>query len=79
MCLPSWVPNNSIWQLHTILGFFIWVTHLNLFAAGNTPVVARWQTGSRVLELDGICYDSIETVSINSLDRQTEDEDIIIE
>ena len=79
MCLPSWVPNYSIWQRHTILGSSIRVPHLNFYAAGNTPVVARWQTGSRVLELDGICYDTIETVSTNSLDRQTEDEDVILE
>lgn len=79
MCLPSWVPNYSIWQRHTILGSSIRVPHLNFHAAGNTPVVARWQKGSRVFELDGICHDTIETVSTNSLDRQTEDEDVILE
>lgn len=79
MSLPSWVPNYSIWQRHTILGSSIRVPHLNFHAAGNSPVVARWQTGSRVLELDGICYDTIESVSANSLDRQTEDEHVILE
>ena len=79
MSLPSWVPNYSIWQRHTILGSSIRVPHLNFHAAGNSPVVARWQTGSRVLELDGIFYDTIEIVSINSLDRQTEDENVILE
>ena len=79
MSLPSWVPNYSIWQRHTILGSSIRVPHLNFHAAGNSQVVARWQTGSRVLELDGICYDTIETVSTSSLDRQTEDENVILE
>ena len=79
MSLPSWVPNYSIWQRHTILGSSIRVSHLNFHAAGNSQVTARWKTGSRVLELDGICYDTIENVSISSLDRQTEDEDVILE
>ena len=79
MSLPSWVPNYSIWQRHTILGSSIRVSHLNFHAAGNSQVMARWQTGSRVLELDGICYDTIENVSTSSLDRQTEDEDVILE
>ena len=79
MSLPSWVPNYSIWQRHTILGSSIRVPHLNFHAAGNSQVVARWQPGSRVLELDGICYDTIETVSTSSLDRQTEDENVILE
>ena len=79
MYLPSWVPNYSIWQRHTILGSSIRVPHLNFHAAGNSPVVARWQTGSRVLGLDGIFYDTIETVSTNSLDRQTEDQNVVLE
>ncbi len=79
MHLPSWVPNYSIWQRHTILGSSIRVPHLNFHAAGNSPVVARWQTGSRVLGLDGYCYDTIETVSTSSLDRQTEDENVVLE
>ncbi len=79
MHLPSWVPNYSIWQRHTILGSSIRVPHLNFHAAGNSPVVARWQTGSRVLELDGIFYDTIEIVSTNSLDRQTEDQNVVLE
>ncbi|KAK0507070.1 hypothetical protein JMJ35_010528 [Cladonia borealis] len=79
MSLPSWVPNYSIWQRHTILGSSIRVPHLNFHTAGNSQVVARWQTGSRVLELDGICYDTIETVSNSSLDRQTEDENVVLE
>ena len=79
MSLPSWVPNYSIWQRHTILGSSIRVPHLNFHAAGSSQVVARWQTGSRVLELDGICYDTIESVSANSLDRQIEDENVVLE
>ena len=79
MHLPSWVPNYSIWQRHTILGSSIRVPHLNFHAAGNSPVVARWQTGSRILGLDGFCYDVIETVSTNSLDRQTEDINVVLE
>lgn len=78
MCLPSWVPKYSIWQRHTILGSSIRVRHLDFNAAGNTQVVTRWQTGPRVLELDSICYDNIENVSTNSLNRQTDDEDVIL-
>lgn len=77
LTLPSWVPNYSVWQRHTILGSSILVAHLNFYAAGRTPVTVSWTEGSVVLVLDGLIHDAVESISENSLDRQTEDVDVV--
>lgn len=77
LTVPSWVPNYSIWQRHTILGSSIRVAHLNFNAAGRTSVSVNWTPGSRVLMLDGLAHDTIETISMNSLDRPAEHVDVI--
>ena len=79
MNLPSWVPNYRVWQRHTILGSSIRVAHLNFNAAGRTQVSASWASDGRVLAVDGYTYDTIENVSVNSLDRQIEDKNVILE
>ncbi|KAK3170323.1 hypothetical protein OEA41_009710 [Lepraria neglecta] len=79
MNLPSWVPNYRVWQRHTILGSSIRVAHLNFNAAGRTKVSASWASDGRVLAVDGYTYDTIENVSVNSLDRQIEDKEVILE
>ena len=65
--LPSWVPDYSVWQRSSILGFPF--RHSKYSAGGETSVSVRWTPGSPSLMVDGICHDEINTVSTNSLDN----------
>ncbi|MCJ1383970.1 hypothetical protein MMC17_007084 [Xylographa soralifera] len=65
--LPSWVPDYSVWQRSSILGFPL--RHSKYSAGGRTPASVRWTPGSRSLMVDGICQDEIEAVSTNSLEN----------
>ncbi|MCJ1403966.1 hypothetical protein MMC11_007189 [Xylographa trunciseda] len=65
--LPSWVPDYSVWQRSSILGFPL--RHSKYSAGGGTSASVRWTPGSRSLMVDGICHDQIEAVSANSLEN----------
>ncbi|MCJ1454648.1 hypothetical protein MMC28_005001 [Mycoblastus sanguinarius] len=75
--LPSWVPDYSVRQHPTILGTSIRVAHLNFHAAGDTSVSVRWPPSSRVLFVDGFCYDDAEIVSTDSLEQHSDDKHVI--
>ena len=75
--LPSWVPDYSVWQRHTVLGAPIRVSHLKYRAAGHKPFSARWTEGSELLAVDGFCQDEIETVSEEALERDVQTTAII--
>ena len=75
--LPSWVPDYSVWQRHTVLGAGIRVSHLNFRAAGHKPFSARWTEGSDFLAVDGFCQDKIGVVSEESLEHNTQSTAII--
>ena len=77
--LPSWVPDYSVWQRHTVLGVSIRVAHLKFRAAGFTPFSARWTEGSQLLAVNGFCQDKIETVSEKALEHQAQDVDIVLQ
>ena len=70
--LPSWVPDYSVWQRHTVLGAPIRVSHLNFHAAGYNPFSARWTEGSELLAVDGFCQDKIEIVSEEALEHDAQ-------
>ncbi|MCJ1387326.1 hypothetical protein MMC18_000168 [Xylographa bjoerkii] len=65
--LPSWVPDYSVWQRCSILGFPF--RHSKYSAGGGTLASVRWSPGSPSLMVDGICQDQIEAVSTNSLEN----------
>ncbi|MCJ1314853.1 hypothetical protein MMC15_000166 [Xylographa vitiligo] len=65
--LPSWVPDYSVWQRSSILGFPF--GHSKYSAGGETSVSVRWTPRSPSLMVDGICHDEINPVSTNSLDN----------
>lgn len=77
--LPSWVPDYSVWQRHTVLGASIRVGHLNFRAAGYTPCSARWTEGSQLLAVDGICQDKVDTVSDKALEHRAPDTDTVFQ
>ena len=61
LSLPSWVPDYSLGQRATIIGFPI--IQLKYQAASLDPMTARWTTASNVLGLQGRCEDVIKIVS----------------
>ena len=75
--LPSWVPDYSVWQRHTVLGAGIRVSYLNFRAAGHKPFSARWTEGSEFLAVDGFCQDKIGIVSEEVLEHDTQTTAII--
>ena len=77
--LPSWVPDYSIWQRHTVLGASIRVGHLNFRAAGHTPFSVRWNEGSQLLHVDGFFQDKVDTVSDTALEHRAQDTDTVLQ
>ena len=77
--LPSWVPDYSVWQRHTVLGASIRVGHLNFRAAGHTPFSGRWTEGSQLLPVDGFCRDNVDTVSDTALEHRAKNMDTILQ
>ena len=65
--LPSWVPDYSVWQRSSILGFPF--RHSKYSAGGGSPVSVRWTPGSPSLMVDGIWHDEVQAVSPNSLEN----------
>lgn len=77
--LPSWVPDYSVWQRHTVLGASIRVGHLNFHAAGFTALSCRWAEGSPLLAVDGFCQDEIKTVSAHAMEHRAQDRDVVLQ
>ena len=77
--LPSWVPDYSVWQRHTVLGASIRVGHLNFRAARHTPFSARWTEGSQLLAVDGFCQDKVDTVSDKALEHRAQDTNTVFQ
>lgn len=77
--LPSWVPDYSVWQRHTVLGASIRAGHLKFRAAGYTPFSARWDEGSQFLAVHGFCPDQIDTVAEKALEHQAQDMEIVLQ
>ena len=75
--LPSWVPDYSVWQRHTVLGAGIRVSYLNFRAAGHDPFSARWTEGSEFLAVEAFCQDKIGIVSQEVLEHNTQTTAII--
>ena len=75
--LPSWLPDYSVWQRHTVLGAEIRVSHLHFRAAGHKPFSARWTEGSEFLAVDGFCHDKIGVVSEEVFEHNTQTTTII--
>lgn len=76
--LPSWVPDYSVWQRHTVLGASIRVGHLNFRAAGHTRFSVRWNEGSQLLSVDGFCQDRVDTISDKALEHGAEGMDTVL-
>ena len=77
--LPSWVPDYSVWQQHTVLGASIRVGHLKFRAAGSTPLSCRWTEGSPLLAVDGFRQDEIKTVSARALEHRAQNIEVVLQ
>ena len=75
--LPSWVPDYSVWQSQVIFGYPI--SRIQYRAAGSSEVSTRWIAGSSVLAVDGLYYDEVKEVSLNSFDDTQRHKEIVLE